>query len=105
MSIVENTPRRLVLTSGSTKLALDKDSGRATMQQKFLFWNLKPAEASLDEVTDIVVDKSVDRASGAEFFHTVLVTLAGAGWALPADDQKTAQTNAEALRSFLGLPH
>jgi hypothetical protein len=105
MSIVESTPRRLVLTSGATKLALDKDSGRATMQRKFLFWNLKPVESSLDEVTDVVVDNSVDRASGAEFFRTVLVTTDGAGWALPADDKDAAQANAEVMRTFLGLPH
>jgi hypothetical protein len=105
MSIVEHTSRRLVLTSGATKLALDKDLGRATMQRKFLFWNLRPVESSLGEVADVIVDKSVDRASGAEFFHTVLITTGGAGWTLPAADQDTAQTNANVLRSFLGLSH
>jgi hypothetical protein len=105
MSIDEHTPRRLVLSSGTTRLALDKDSGRATMQRKFLFWNLSPIESPLDDVADVIVDKSVDRASGAEFFHTVLITTAGAGWALPADNRDMAQTNANVLRSFLGLPH
>jgi hypothetical protein len=105
MPIVEHTSRRLVLTSGSTKLALDKDLGKATMQRKFLFWNLSPAESPLDDVADVIVDKAVDRASGAEFFHTVIITSAGAGWAFAAEDEAAAKTNANAMRSFLGLHH
>jgi hypothetical protein len=105
MPIVEHTSRRLVMQSGSTKLALDKDAGKATMQRKLLFWNLHPAETSLSEIKDVTVDKSVDRASGAEFFHTILITSTGAGWALPAGDQDEARDNAAQVRSFLGLVH
>jgi hypothetical protein len=47
MAIIESTPRRLVLASGSTKLTLDKDAGKASLQRKFLFWNLKPTELPL----------------------------------------------------------
>ena len=44
MSVTENTSRRLVLTSGSTSLILDKDANKAMLQRKFLFWKLKPVE-------------------------------------------------------------
>jgi hypothetical protein len=103
MPIVEHTARRLVLQSGSTMLALDRDVGKAKMQRKVLFWQLRPAETPLADVKDIVVDKTVDRASGVELFSTVLITSDGAGWALPAADQKEAQANAAQLRSILGL--
>jgi hypothetical protein len=33
----------------------------------------------------------------------VLVTRAGAAWALPATDRKEAETTAAAMREFLGL--
>jgi hypothetical protein len=103
MPITENTPRRLVLQSGSTTLTLDKDADRASMQRKLLMWKLKPVEAPLSDVADVIVDTAVDRASGVEICHTMLTTRAGAGWALPAADKKEAQTNMTAIRSFLGL--
>jgi hypothetical protein len=103
MPITENTSRRLVLQSGSTVLTLDKDAGKASMQRKLLLWKLKPAEASLADVTDVSVDTAVDRASGVEVCHTMLITRAGAGWALPAADKKEAQANVAAIRNFLGL--
>jgi len=43
MPVTENTPRQLVLKSGST--ALDKHAGKATLQRKLLIWRLKPIEA------------------------------------------------------------
>jgi hypothetical protein len=103
MPVIESTPRRLVLKSGSTTLTLDKDSGRATMQRKMLMWKLKPVEGPLSELTDVKIETAVDRASGVEVCHTMLITRAGAGWALPAADQKDAQANATAVRDFLGL--
>jgi hypothetical protein len=103
MAIVESTPRRLVLASGSTKLTLDKDAGQASLQRKLLFWNLKPAELPLSEFSSVTLDKAVDRASGVEIFHTMLVTQAGSAWALPADDKSDAEKNAAALRAFLAL--
>jgi hypothetical protein len=36
-----------VRKSGATTLMLDKDTGKATMQRKFLMWKLKPVEAPL----------------------------------------------------------
>jgi hypothetical protein len=101
MGIVESTPRRLVLASGSTTLTLDKDAGKATLQRKMLFWNLKPSEMPLSEVASVTLDKAVDRASGVEIFHTMLVTRAGAAWAFPADDKSEAEKNMAALQEFL----
>ncbi len=103
MPIVENTPRQLVLVSGSTSLTLDKDAGKATFQRKFLFWKLKPIEAQLADIAGIKIDKVVDRTSGVEIYNTMLVTHAGAGWALPAKDRTEAEDDALALRAFLGL--
>jgi hypothetical protein len=101
--IVESVPQRMVLQSGSTKLTLDKDAGKATMQRKLLFWSLKPIETPLAEVAEIAIDAGLDRASGVEICNTMLVTRAGAAWALPADDRKDAETTAAAMREFLGL--
>jgi hypothetical protein len=101
--IIENVPQRLVLQSGSTTLTLDKDAGKATMQRKLLFWSLKPLEVPLSEVAEIAVDAGVDRASGIDVCNTMLVTRAGAAWALSAADKKDAEMTAAALRDFLGL--
>jgi hypothetical protein len=103
MPIVESTAKRLVLKSGSTTLSLDKDTGKMTLQQKILFWKPKPAEAALSDVTEIKIEKVVDRASGAEIYHSTLVTKGGAGWFFPANDQKDAEANAAKLRDFIGL--
>jgi hypothetical protein len=103
MSVVENTPRRLVLRSGSTVLTLDKDADEATLQRIFLFWNLKPARTPLSHITAVTVDKAVDRASGVEMFSTMLITQAGAGWALSAADKDSAERSAATIRGFLRL--
>jgi hypothetical protein len=103
MSELEQTPRRLVLKSGTTTLTLDKGTGKATLQRKVLFWKSKPVEAMLSDISSITVDKMVDRASGVEIYNTVLVTGAGAGWSVPASDKVEADKNAIALRDFLGL--
>ena len=99
--IVENSPQRLVLRSGSTSLTLDKSVGLATLQRKLLLWALKPAEHTLAEVTDVAIDVAVDRASGVEVCNTMLVMRDGEGWALPASDKKDAEASAQAIRSFL----
>lgn len=104
MPIVESTSRRLVLASGSTRLTLDKDAGKAILQRKFLFWDKKPIEMPLSDVSSVAVDKVVDRASGVEIFHAMLVTRAGAAWAFPAEDKADADKNIVALREFLALP-
>ena len=63
---------------------LDKDAGKVSLQRKVLFWRLKPVEAPLSDVSDIKVDTAVDRASGVEVCHTVLIRHTGEAWALPA---------------------
>ena len=103
MPATENTSRQLVLKSGSTTLTLDKDAGKATLQRKFLMWGLKPVEVPLSEVADVTVDTAVDRASGVEVCHTMLVMRSGKGWAFPAANKQDAQTKATAIRAFLGL--
>ena len=101
--IIESGVERMVLQSGSTTLTLDKAAGKATLQRKLLFWKLKPLELPLAEVAATEVDAGVDRASGIEVCNTMLVTRAGAAWALPAADKKDAEATAVAIRSFLGL--
>ena len=103
MPVTENAPRRLVLKSGSTTLTLDKDAGKATLQRRFLMWNLKPAETPLSEVVRVTIDAAVDRASGVEVFHIMLVMRTGKGWGFPAANAQDAQTKADSIRAFLKL--
>lgn len=100
--IVENTPRRLSLQSGSTVVVLDRDAGLATMNRKMMFWSLKPTEKPLADIVDAVVDSVVDRASGVEVCHVMLTTREGQGWAVPANDKSDAQAAAAAVRQFIG---
>ena len=103
MPIIENTPDKLVLKSGSTTLTLDRASGKAIFQRKILMWGLKPLERPLSDIVEITVDTAVDRASGVEVCHTMFVSRSGEGWALPANDKQDAQTNAATARQFLGM--
>jgi hypothetical protein len=103
MPMIERTSERLVLTSGSTTFTLDKAANKATLQRKFLWWRLKPAETSLSDIAAVTVDNAVDRASGVEVCHTMLIMQRGQGWAVPAADKTDAETTAAALRQFLGL--
>lgn len=103
MAVIEHTPQRLVLRSGSTTLTLSKDTGKASLQRKLLFWRLKPSEAPLSDITEVTVEAAVDRASGVEVCSTTLILRTGAGWAFPCSDKKDALATAETVRSFLGL--
>ena len=102
MPILQSTPNRLVLKSGSTTLTFDRDSGQAILQRRLLFWNLKPAETKIANIRDVKVDAAVDRASGVEVCSTVLVLASGAAWAFPCSDKNEAQANAAAVTNFLG---
>jgi hypothetical protein len=102
MPIIEQTPERLILKSGSTTLTFDRRAGMATLQRKLLFWSLKPSQALLEDVTDVTIDAAVDRASGVEVCSAMLVLRTGAGWAFPCSDRKEAETNSDAIRTFLG---
>ena len=103
-SIIENTPQRLAIKSGSTTVALDKSTGTATLQRKMLFFALKPVEQPLGEIAEVTLDVVVDPASHAEIYHAMLKLRGGGGWVLAADDKKQAEATASAIRGFLGLP-
>ena len=103
MPVTERTPQRLVATSGSTTLTLDKEAGTATMQRKLLFWKLKPAVAPLSDIADVKVEAAVDRASGVDVCSTMLIMRTGAGWAFPCSDKKDAQATGDTIRAFLAL--
>jgi hypothetical protein len=103
MPIIENTSHRLVLKTGSTTLTLDKAADKLTLQRKILLWALKPVEAPLSDISDITIDTAVDRASGVEVCHTMLIMSGGKGWAFPAADKADAETNAAAMRHFLAI--
>jgi hypothetical protein len=103
MPITERTSHRLVLKSGSKTLTLDKTADKAILQRKLLLWGLKPVEAPLSEISDITIDAAVDRASGVEVCHTMLIMKDGKGWAFPAADKTEAETNAAAVRDFLAI--
>ncbi|HET7680068.1 MAG TPA: hypothetical protein VFK79_08050 [Xanthobacteraceae bacterium] len=104
MPVTESTPNRLVLRSGSTTLTLDKDVGQAALQRKIVFWGLKPLQASLSQITDVTADMAVDRASGVDIWHTMLVFDSGEAWAFPTADKQEAHDNIAAIRKFLNLP-
>jgi hypothetical protein len=103
MPTIERTPQLLVLKSGSTILTLDKTADKAILQRKVLLWGLKPVESPLSEVADIAIDTAVDRASGVEVSHTMLIMRGGTGWAFPAADKMDAEANATVMREFLGF--
>ena len=103
MSVLEHTSQRMALASGKTSLTLDKATGKATLQRKLLFWNLRPIEAPLSEITEVTIDKMVDRASSVEIYSIMVITRAGAGWALAAENAAQAEADAAAIRTFLGL--
>jgi hypothetical protein len=104
MPVTESAPNRLVLKSGSTTLTLDKEAGRATLQRKIVFWGLKPSETSLSQITDVNADMALDRASGVEIWHTMLVFHTGEAWAFSAADKQEAHENVSSIRKFLDLP-
>ena len=69
-----------------------------------MLWQKKPLEKPLSEVVSVSVDANVDRASGVEICHTMVIFKAGDAWALSAADKNEAQGNASAIRDFLHLP-
>ena len=103
MTKIERAPQKLLLQSGSTMLALDKNAGKAVMQRKLLFWARKPLERRLSEITDVRVNAERDAASGAEICTTMLLMQGGGGWVLSAADKQDAAAAAEAVRDFVGI--
>ncbi len=103
MPVIQSSSNRLVLKSGSTTLTLDKGTGQATLQRKIVVWRPRPLEASLSQIANVSADKAVDRASGVEIWHTMLVLHTGEGWAFPATNKQEAEDNITAIRQFLNL--
>jgi hypothetical protein len=103
MAVVESTPTRLVLKSSFTTLTLDKQNGRAVLRRKIVIWRPKPSEAPLSQIVDVKSEVNVDRASGVEIWHTMLVHSTGEGWAFPAANKQEAYNNKTAIRQFIGL--
>jgi hypothetical protein len=103
MTKIERPPEQLVLQSGSTTLKLDKNTNKATMLRKLLFWARKPLECLLSDIAEVRVDTAVDPASRAEICSTMLVMHAGGAWRLSASDKKDAETTVSAIRDFLGI--
>jgi len=103
MADIEETPRKLILKAGSTTLTLDKDSGKATLQQKMLLWNKKPVEFALTDIDDIAVKSSVDGLSGAAIHHSVLHRRTGEISVLTTGEAEDAAETVKKLRGFIGL--
>src|SRR5690242_16870902 len=101
---LESTDQRLTLQFSSNTLVLDKAAGTATLQRKVLFWPAKPIERPLADVTGVTIDKAVDRASGVEVYHAMLVMRTGDAWALAENDKAGVEATAAAIRQFLGVP-
>ena len=103
MANIEDTSRRLVLKEGSTTLTLDKDSGKATLQQKVLLWSKKPIEFALSDIDDIAVKSDKDGLSGAMIHHSVLHRRSGEITVLTTEEAKDAAATVKKLRDFVGL--
>jgi hypothetical protein len=103
MAKIEATTRKLVLKEGSTTLTLDKDSSKATLQQKVLLWNKKPVEFAFAEIDDIAVKSDKDGLSGAMIYHSVLHRRSGETMVLSTEEAKDAEATVKTLRSFVGL--
>src|SRR5262245_42589820 len=100
---VESTPQRLAIQFSSNTLILDKDAGTATLSRKMLLWSLKPVQKPLTDLTGVNVDTAMDRASGVEVCHVMLVMRSGDAWALAENDKAGAQATAATIRQFLGV--
>ena len=103
MATIESTPHKLVLKEASTTLTFDKDSGKATLQQKILLWKKKPVEFALSEIDDIAVKSDKDGLSGAPIHHSVLHRRSGEIMVLTTEEAKDAETTVKKLRDFVGL--
>ncbi|KRQ96254.1 hypothetical protein [Bradyrhizobium valentinum] len=103
MTHIEETPRKLTLKAGSTTLTLDKEFGKATLQQKMLLWKKKPVEFALDDIDDIAVKSDIDGLSGAPIHHSVLHRRTGEITVLTTEEAKDADETVKKLRGFVGL--
>ena len=92
------------MKSGSTTLTLDKDSGKATLQQKHaVVERTKPVEFPLSNIDDIAVKADVDGLSGAPIHHSVLHERTGEIIVLTTEEARDAAETVKKLRGFVGL--
>lgn len=103
MARIDNGSNKLVLKEGSTTLTLDKQSGKAVLQHKILFWNAKPVEFPLADIDDIAVKSDRDGLSGANIYHSVLHRRSGETTVLTTEEAKDAEATVKELRGFVGL--
>jgi len=103
MASIQETPRKLVLKAGSTTLTLDKDYGKATLQQKMLLWNRKPVEFDISDIDDIAVKSDIDGLSGAAIHHSVVHRRTGEVTVLTTEEARDAAETVKKLRGFVGL--
>ena len=103
MASIQEAPRKLTLKEGSTTLTLDKESGKATLQQKILLWNKKPVEFALADIDDIAVKSDVDGLSGAPIHHSVVHRRTGEITVLTTEEARDAAETVKKLRGFVGL--
>lgn len=103
MKHIEEISGKLVLKAGSTTLTLDKEAGKATLQQKLLLWNKKPVEFALADIDDIAVKSNVDGASGATVHHSVVHRRTGEVTVLTTEEAEDAAQTVKKLRGFVGL--
>ncbi len=103
MAKIENTPLKLVLKEGPLTLTLDKETGKATLQQKVLLWSKKPVDFPLTEIDDIAVKSDKDGLSGATIYHSVLHRRTGEITVLTTGEAKDTEATVKELRGFIGL--
>ena len=104
MAIVENSPQKLVLRSGSTTLTFDNTAKQMTLESKVLFWKRAPAHAAFQDIAEVKIEEGHDGASGADLYGTMVVMKTGNAWAVPADNKKQAEAEIAAVRKFVGMP-
>ena len=102
MANIEISQHKLVLKQGSTALTLDKDAGKATLQQRLLLWNKKPVQFALSDIDDIAVKSDKDAMSGASIHHSVLHRRTGEVTVLTTEEAKDAAETVKTLREFVG---
>lgn len=98
---IDLNSQRLVLTSGSTTIVLDKEAMQATLQRKLLFWARKPVTRPLSSISEARIETNVDPASSAEISSVMLKLREGGGWVLSARDKNDATAAVTAIREFL----
>ena len=107
MAILESSPERLVVQSGSVlnklTLTLDKRERRAHLQRTLaMMWARKPTEVDFSDIEDVAVATMKDPLSGGELHAALMRLRSGVALEVPASEREVPDTVAR-VRSFLGL--